>query len=285
MKLRFLCANIAMGVSQMDTVLMNLRSHFAFHGLSLVELFANPHRLVLTQARVSGRRVKFLRRHVDLTETVRLITRVDADVVVLNEVLPQLHGTGLGVALRAGGYLTTARGLTTHYPDATISTVVASRLAGEAVVIDFPGGHHAGAGGGAAAIRFSEFDITVVGLHMCQPQFPELFAAQIAAIASFSGHEESMGRQVVLAGDWNCSAAALTRRSSFSALHLTSAERDLPTCPTYLPRLKPLDHVFVPAAWERLEARTISFGSDHMAIVALVDTTVQSNSNRLKVAA
>jgi endonuclease/exonuclease/phosphatase family metal-dependent hydrolase len=90
-------------------------------------------------------------------------------------------------------------------------------------------------------------------------------------LSKFIAEEQCSGREVVLAGDWNASASFIQRYPFFSKLGLVDAGNDTPTCPTFLPWLKPLDHIFVPAQWSVKDFQAIPFGSDHLALLAEVE--------------
>jgi endonuclease/exonuclease/phosphatase (EEP) superfamily protein YafD len=164
-----------------------------------------------------------------------------------------------------------------HYPDATVTTVVASRFVGVPAPIDLSWESHAGGGAGVAAIRFENPSITVIGLHLgLADKFPWLYKTEIEALAQFVSEEQRRGREVIVAGDWNASARSIQHFSSFSKLGLVNAEGDVPTCPTFLPWLKPLDHIFIPETWRTAHVEAIPFGSDHLAILVDAESLIQN---------
>ena len=110
--------------------------------------------------------------------------------------------------------------------------------------------------------------VSVFGVHLTY-RSPALFKRQIKYIAEVASREQARGNDVVLAGDWNESTGTITANPEFGALSLVSSvSKEWLTCPTYLPRFlqKPLDHVFVPPSWRRIDSETIAFGSDHLVL-------------------
>jgi len=272
--MKILTANIALGLENMDHLLPIIRGHLAFHGSTMVNFLFHPKSLKKAQARPSRRRTEYLFGHVNLQNTLKLVERTGADIVVLNEVLPQFHFAQLEPHLEELGYRTRVWGESMHYPDATVSTLIASKMPGSVVPIDLSWEEHAGGGAGVAAVRFDDSAITAIGLHLgIADKFPWLYEAEISALAKFIAEEQAAGREVIAAGDWNASAAFIQRHRSFSKLGLADAAGDIPTCPTFLPWQKPLDHVFVPKSWSVLDRQACAFGSDHLALIVNVADT------------
>lgn len=125
--------------------------------------------------------------------------------------------------------------------------------------------------------------LVAFGVHLTY-RSPTLFKQQIAYIAKVAAAEGAVGRQIVLAGDWNETEATITANAAFARLNLASgAAQEEPTCPTFLPRplQKPLDHIFVPQSWQRRDSKTVAFGSDHLAL--LVDVERDTSPARSRV--
>ena len=265
--MKILTANIALGLANMDRLCSALRGHAAFHGPTILRFLVYPKSLKEAQARQSPGRVRYLARHVDLRATVELLERENADVLILNEVLPQFHRDILEPLFARLGYTSVAWGESIHYPDATVSTIVASKIAGVAVPIDLSWESHAGGGAGIAAIRLTDQPVTVVGLHLgIADKFPWLYKVEMQMLAQWVAQEKADGREVIIAGDWNASSASMARHRPFARLGLMNADKDTPTCPTFLPWQKPLDHIFIPSGWTSSDLRAIPFGSDHLAL-------------------
>ena len=185
---------------------------------------------------------------------------------MLNELIKQIQCSEIEKELSALGYSSIYFGYSAHHDDATVSSLVASKIKGEKLAIEFTEGAHAGGGGGIVGLRLVQSNITVVGVHMCTPKFPWLYDAQIADIVKFLETEKLLGREVIIAGDWNASTLFLKKYPAFSKLNLINSEGDMLTCPTFLPKLEPLDHIFVPQNFKTINSKTIAFGSDHLAV-------------------
>lgn len=272
MKLKILTANIAFGLNNMDSLLTNIVGHLIFHGRQMITLFINPVSLKNRKGYLYPRRVKYLKRHSSLKNIIALIREESPDIIMLNELIFQLHKDELQNELINLGYKYFSWGFSEHYADTTVSSFVASKSKAESVMIKFPQESHAGGGAGIASIRFSESNITAISVHMCvSDKFPWLYDAEIETITKFIQGEKSTGREVVIGGDWNASASYLKKYDLFSKSNFINSEGDLPTCPTFFPKLNSLDHVFIPNNWKTLNAKTISFGSDHLAVSVEVE--------------
>ena len=271
MKLKILTANVAFGLKRMDNVFVNIFNHLVFHGWSMITFFTTPKSLRKHKNHLNLKRIFYVRKHSDLKSIIDLLDKEQPDVLMLNEVIEQLFSSELEKELRLLGYKSFSLGHSKHYADATVSSLVASKIEGEAVKIKFPEESHVSGGGGIAALRLSEHKITVANVHMCSTKFSWLYSAEVKAIAKFISEEKFAGREVVIGGDWNASTSFLNKYASFFKLNLQSAESDLPSCPTFLPKLKPLDHIFVPHGWKATKVKTVSFGSDHLAISVCVE--------------
>jgi endonuclease/exonuclease/phosphatase family metal-dependent hydrolase len=270
--MKILTANIALGLPHMDHLTPVIKGHLAFHGPTMLRFLFYPRSLKPLHAYTSARRVKYLESNVDLRNTFDLIERAQADLVVLNEVLPQFHRETLEPYLEQLGYHTRVWGGSLHYPDATVSTVIASKAPGTAIPIDLSWEEHAGGGAGIAAIRLDDMPVTAIGLHLgMADKFPWLYEKEIEVLAKFVSREQEQGRDVIIAGDWNSSEQHIQEFPSFSRLDLTDALGNIPTCPLFLPWQKPLDHIFIPKSWRAGGVETRAFGSDHLAVTAEVE--------------
>jgi len=274
MKLKILTANIAFGIPKMSNIFVNVYTHLVIHGRSMLTLFLNPKALKDKAGYLKPARFKYFEKHNSLKSITSLIEKESPDILVLNEVLKQFQQGELEATLKKLGYKSISFGFSRHYDDATVSSLVASKAKAVPVAIDFPQGSHPGGGGGIAALRFAESMLTVIGAHLCYANFTWLYGPEIEAISDFISKEIASGRKVVTAGDWNESSHTINAYPSFSKLNLKNAEADIKTCPTFFPKskLKPLDHIFTPSDWQTLDAKTAPFGSDHLAVIAEVET-------------
>lgn len=265
--MKVLIANIAFGIPGMQNLWTNTLGHLAFHGWSMIPFFLAPKTIENRVALPNPRRVHYLRRNCDLGNTLRMLRRENADIVMLNEVIPQIYKPKLEAELSALGYRSIYWGRSSHYPDTTVTSLVATKAAAEAVPSLLPQAEHPGGGGGMAMLRSKSF--TAIAVHMTVgAKFPRLYARQIDVIAEAVRKEQAAGRKVIVGGDWNESAAAIRKYPAFAELDLVNVEGDVGTCPTFLPWLKPLDHIFVSGGWKALDVQTVEFGSDHLALAA-----------------
>ncbi|MFZ2149961.1 MAG: endonuclease/exonuclease/phosphatase family protein [Minisyncoccia bacterium] len=268
MKIKILTANIAFGLNDMNNLFANFYAHYIFHGWSIITFIFNPKSLKHKLGYMDSKRVRYLKKHSKLEQIISLIKKEDPKIVFLNELLIQLHRDGLENSLQKMGYKSFAWGQSAHYADSTVSSFVASKTEGEAVEVFLPQESHAGGGGGIAAIRLAENNITAIAVHMSVlAKFSWLYEAQLEAIANFISEEEKRGRKVVIGGDWNASNISMQKYQLFSKLNFKNSEGDLLTCPTFLPKLNPLDHIYVPQNWKTVNTKTAAFGSDHLAVI------------------
>ena len=147
--MKILTANIAMGLRDMDYLLNNLRGLAAYHGWGAYFAALVP----LTRGKWAGppywpNRVSYMHKHKNLEPSFKLIKEVDADVVILNEILPEIHEPMFSLKLKQLGYKSIAIGFGAKYPDARVSTIVAAKKAGEQFDLARPQTPHPGCGGG-----------------------------------------------------------------------------------------------------------------------------------------
>lgn len=273
MRLKVLTANIAFALPSMDRLITNVRSHLAVHRRQMITLFVQPSRFDGSRTKPSRGRMRYVRRRTDLTNILSLIEKEDPDIVTLNEVLVQFHKEELQWSLSLLGYRSIVLGLSGHHPDATVATLIAAKDKGEPASSFFEPKRGFGSGGGTAALRLQSSNITVLGVHLPLPdKLPKLYAEQTKEIIRFVQGEKASGREVIAAGDWNAPSTYVRTIGAWETLGFKNADGDVPTCPTFLKKLKPLDHIFVPQAWNVEEKRAIAFGSDHLAVSAFLET-------------
>lgn len=272
MKIKIMTANIAFGLRNMDNLFVNILGHLVFHGWSIISVFINPASLRYGKSFPNPKRIPYIKKHGSLKLILDLIKKENPDILMLNEIIKQIHPQELKDSLQEFGYKSINFGYAIHHDDATCGSLVASKVVGEPIEIKFTLGRHAGGGAGVAILRLLNSNITIAAVHMSVPdKFPWLYDAEVEDLAEFISNEQSLGREVIIAGDWNTSTQFLQKYSSFTKLGLKNGEGDIPSCPTFLPKLKPLDHIFVPSKWKTLNAKTMSFGSDHLAVSICVE--------------
>ncbi len=217
----------------------------------------------------SKKRTDYLREHENLEPVFRMIADADADVAILNEVIPEIHGPRIESKLRALGFNAIALGLGAKYPDAHISTYIAAKENGESVPVEMPQLPLPGKGGGAACLRLVN-GISVIGAHTSFGG-TRLWKEQINSLVDLARSEQQKGQEIILAGDWNEIDAPIFNLPSIRGLKVVSTDpQGVPTCPTSLPSFlqRQLDHILIPQDWKPVSFQTIDFGSDHLAICA-----------------
>jgi len=270
--MKILTANIAFGMPEMDRLGANIRAHLAIHGSKVfLHTFVPWLRGRLANADVADG--DYIRRKTDLSPTIALIRKLSPDILVLNEVLHDTHKDEIERALRGQGFSTIAWGLGGHYPSMRISTVIATKAAGEIIPCDMPQQPSMGGGAGCAQIQLPD-GIAIIGVHLGNG-IPKLIKRQVHALATTTASALSHGHRAILAGDFNVSASYMQTFEEFKALSLVAADGDrLLTCPTFLPFRKPLDHIFVPTSMEVTSIESLTFGSDHLAVCAEVTSSI-----------
>jgi endonuclease/exonuclease/phosphatase family metal-dependent hydrolase len=269
--MKILTANIALGLRNMDRLTTNVRGVAAYHSLSsfLVAIFCPPLRGHWGGPPRSLKRVEYLQQHENLDATIRLISEADPDILILNEVVPEIHRSRLDHSLKEMGFVAIVYGLGDKYPDAHVSTLVAVKQEADVILAAMPQLPYPGCGGGIAGLRLKN-GMSVIGAHMALAG-TDLWCQQLAAIATLVGDEKGLGNRAIFAGDCNETEEPINH--SFSKLGLVSVDvHNTSTCPTSLPRIfrKSLDHIYVSNTWKIEDLRAIPFGSDHLALCAEV---------------
>ncbi len=272
--MKILTANIAMGNPRADKLWGAVRSLMWFHNWRVLPFLISGGRLgrVFEYGSHSrAGRIEWFAKHSSLEPALRLVAEESPDVLVLNELLHQIHYRPLNDALARLGYGTVIWGLSPHHPDATISSVVASRLPVlDAAPMELPWGIQMGGGGGAAYVRLADVPVTVIGCHLAIGKgMQATFEGEIAALTRFGLDEQRQGRQVVVAGDFNAVSQRIQRTAGFDSLHLRTVTAEV-TSAMCLPKLfqTVYDHIFIPKSWQLRAIRYPAFGSDHLAVAA-----------------
>ena len=274
--MKILTANIAMGNPYADRLRPNLRGLMWFHNWRVIPylIFGGRFGTVFDYGSYTRPgRVEYLKEHSSLRKVIDLIVAERPDVLVLNEVLRQVHYEDLSVALQKLGYCDVVWSWSPHHPDATLGTMIASKLPlRDAASLDFPWGRQIGGGGGAAYARLEDAPLTVIGCHLViGKMMRSLFEDEIEALVEFASGEQRSGRQVVIAGDFNAGENRIQKTSGFASLHLkTVTTRN--TNPTCLPEIfrTACDHIFVASDASVRPTHFVHFGSDHLAVMTEV---------------
>lgn len=270
--MKILTANIAMGLRDMDRFGNNVLGLAAYHSwLALPGILIPALRGKGAGAPYSQKRIDYLRKHKDLDPLFRMIVATDPDILILNEVIPEVCGDELTATLQNLGYTTITIGKGGKYPNAHVSTCVAAKSTGEPLPSTMPQPPLPACGGGVAGLRLSS-GISVIGAHTAFGG-SDLWRAQIRAITEAAETEQRKGNEVILAGDWNEIQDKITVQPGWKNLNLKPVDPSkTPTCPVSLPTLfrRQLDHIFVPKTWTVASFKTMAFGSDHLAVLAEV---------------
>lgn len=268
--MKILTANIAYGFKGMDRFATSVWHQLHIHGPGILTYEFLPGLRGLSPTVSETRRVAYAKNHQHLEPIFNLVRSISPDVLTLNETLYEIYRDDIERELRANGFQTIAWGVSTHYPGTSISTLVATKESGDIIPCEMPQRPSMGGGAGMAGIRLRGKPLSVFGMHLTYRN-PPMFAKQLAYIGSLAKKEQTQGREILLAGDFNESESAVRANPDFQTLGLVSADsREKLTCPTFLPPFarKPLDHVFMPSSWKTKHAEAIAFGSDHLALVA-----------------
>ena len=271
--MKILTANISLGLRDSDKLLNNMRGLAAYHSWTsfLVEVLLPPLRGIWAGPAYSPKRVEYMRKHEHLEAVFDLLRDSDPDVVVLNEVLPEIHGAKLEEGLRKLGFISISVGRGAKYPDAYVSTLVASKAAAEPIACLMPQTPHPGCGGGIAGLRLA--GVSIIGAHLAMGG-SALWRSQVDAIAKIAADEQTRSSAVIVTGDWNSVESPIFAQESFKKLGLISVDKEkTPTCSTSLPSFLQwsVDHIFIPASWSIKDFKAIPFGSDHLALLAEVE--------------
>lgn len=272
MSFKILIANIAIGVPGADSPLRSLLTLVRFHGWRVLPFLLTGGRLSGIfdySARPNKNRLRFASTHSTIRPILALIEKEQPDVIVLNEVLYQVHREPLEAGLKKMGFAHIAWGLSLHYPDVTISTVVASRLPClddrfAPTMTQLP---QISGGAGIAGLRLKEHPVTIVGFHLTKG-LRGLSGQQLEDLDKIYESEEADGRLTILAGDFNEHARFIERVASLKASGLAVFIK-VPTTPLGLPKFleADYDHICLPAGWSADKTTCVSFGSDHLAVI------------------
>lgn len=270
--MKILTANIGLGVAEVGTLLGQIRTTFVFCRWKFIPF-------ILLRGRTLGglfdytmtyseRQVAFLTAKSDLTNLYRLLEREQPDIVIVNELLQELHKEKFEKYLTEKQFTTIAWGRALHAPGMTVSTIVASKLPSTSFAFDVHQVAEISGGGGFAGIRLTDSPISIIGGHFTNSR-RTLSREQISDVGKAADVEIQNGRMVVIVGDFNETQGCIRRVQNFQALDLASVSQEK-TFPTFLPKSfrRDLDHIFVSKGIKVLNARTIPFGSDHFALCA-----------------
>ena len=271
--MKILTANIALGLKDMDHLVNNVHGITTYHSWTsyLVAILCPPLRGLWGCKPYSQKRINYLRKHENLDSTFNMIRKNNPDILILNEVVPEIHESRFDKELKDMGFTTITYGLGGKYPDAHVSTLVATKEKAIILQTDMPQPPYPGCGGGIAGLRL-ESGVSIVGVHMALKG--KVWREQLNAITALLQTEKIAGNQVIFAGDCNEKEEPIISGSNFSILGLVSADmQKTSTCPTSLPRIfqRSLDHIFIPSEWKIDDFRTIAFGSDHLALLVSVE--------------
>lgn len=267
--MKILTANIALGLKNANRFSGYMRGMGAFHGLAsfLVAILCPPLRGLWGGPEYSAKRLKYLQQHKDLSAVFRIISQTAPDIIILNEVIPEVHKPELDQTLKQMGFVVITYGLGAKYSDAHVSTMVATKQNADIIPVNMPQLPYPGCGGGIAGLRLKS-GVSLIGAHMALGG-TSLWHKQLSAITAIIQSEEAYGNKIIFAGDCNEIEKFIT--PSFSKLDIISVDkRKTPTCPIILPHIfwRSLDHIYVSNAWKVRDFHALSFSSDHLAIYA-----------------
>lgn len=269
---KILTANIGLGVAEMGTWLGQIRTTFVFCRWKFVPF-------ILLRGRTLGgffdytmkysvRQIAFLTAKSNLNNLYALIEKENPDIVIVNELLLELHKQQFEEFLKEKQFETIAWGLAKHMPGATVATVVASKLSGTSFSLEVHQVPEISGGAGFVGVRLTNSPLSIIGGHFTNSR-RTLSRQQIEDVARAAKIEVQSGRSVVIAGDFNETEKRIRKVEAFQELNLKTSSQEK-TFPTMLPAplRRDLDHIFVSNDLEVIRSNTIHFGSDHLALLA-----------------
>jgi endonuclease/exonuclease/phosphatase (EEP) superfamily protein YafD len=207
-------------------------------------------------------------RNVDPEGTVRWIDGQDPDIVVIEEINPELR--------RA-----IARLKRYHVSDAHNSVVILSKARQVSNALPWPRRSEFNALLARASFAPADGGFTVVGVHYAWPTLVRMQAAQAADLAKvLDGFDHS---RLILTGDFNSTPWSFARRRDDARFGLERRTRALFSWPArnstrhhllaVVPFL-PIDHVYAGSAWRTVSvSRGPKLGSDHYPVVVRLALT------------
>lgn len=274
--MKILTANIGLGVLEMSTWVGQIRTSLVFCRWKFIPFIVLRGRtlwgLFNYTMTYNNRQLSFLKRKSTLAHICALVETESPEVLIVNELIRELHKEEFETFLIKKGYATIGWGSAKHAPGATVSTVVASKLPGTSFSLDVHQVSEISGGGGFVGVRLQDTPVSILGGHFTNSR-RTLSRQQIEDIAAVAKEEMQNGRTVVIAGDFNETGKRIRDVRAFEALGLTSCSHER-TFPTMLPAAlrRDLDHIFISDHLRVRNARTIAFGSDHLAVIAEVET-------------
>jgi len=178
----------------------NLLGHLSFHGLRSVYL------------------TSFFSRF--NKPAVDLVTKTEADLIVLNEVIGNLKKDQIVEELKKKNYTDFCWGPAKHHhAPLDLGTLMASRYEFENVNLTITQKDKMGGGGGGCAVYLPEKNLTVLGVHLGLRN--RLSRKQVEQLSDFVENQRNLERRVVLMGDFNMNEKELNQIPAFSHLNLS----------------------------------------------------------------
>ncbi len=218
----------------------------------------------------------------DFSEVYEMVQEEDPNIVVLNEIFDDLQTGPVSEELKRLGFENILVGHSGHHTKPLlVSTVVATRLSCEEIVLDshftFPEGVP-GTGGGAVGAYFEDLDLFLMGFHIAYTQGTLL--SQLEEVDAFYEGIRGRYRNIIFTGDFNRDYAFYQKHSS-ALRDFDYAKGDSRTFPSFFPIYKPfrflspdlvmgqVDNVFYRGNMEVVDTKVIhGKRSDHRPIVA-----------------
>ncbi|MEA2701871.1 MAG: hypothetical protein QOE22_580 [Candidatus Parcubacteria bacterium] len=265
-------ANIALGIPGSDSVVRCLSSLIKLYGWKIFPYLLTSGRFgsIFNYNTGPGRKgIAFFSAHSTVRPVLALIAEEKPDIVVLTEILHQIHEEPLRKGLEELGFAHIGWGKSLQPPHLTATAVVASRLPclDDGFAPTMTQLQQISGGAGISGLRLEKQAVTIVGAHLTVG-LRSLSERQVQDLIGIYKTEGSNGRICILAGDFNQRAKGLDRIPSFRALGLSTVTKQPTTLlgPTFL-RFD-YDHVFLPPGWRASDTHYRSFGSDHLAVVS-----------------
>ena len=230
--------------------IMNILGHISFH--------------ILHSTKLTNLFSRFNKKDVEF------VSKVNADIVSLNEVLGSLKKKEIKEELRKKGYKYFCWDRAEHYaPSLDIGTLLASKEKFRKLEFDLPMESHFGGGGGACAINLKNKNLSILAVHLGLRK--ELIKKQLKTISKFVHEEKKKNNDIILMGDFNLDEKKMESDSIFEELNLTEAN-DEKTSPNInfikFFDFENVDNIFYCNSFKIEESEVLDGYSDHKLVWA-----------------
>lgn len=232
------------------SIILNGLGHISYHGLEskkLTNLFSKYNE-----------------------KNVELMGKINADAIVLNEVLGSLKKDEIIKELEKHNYTSFCFNPTIHHKKPLdLGLLIASKDKFQELSFEFPMEPRFGGGGGACAVYFKEKNLTLLGVHLGIRE--NLIEKQLKEISLFLKKEKEKGRKIILMGDFNMEEKELKENRYFNELGLKGANKENTCSNTNLIKIlysKVSDNIFYDSSFKKINSGVSEGYSDHKLVWA-----------------